>query len=332
MKVFCYGVRAVEQPFFDKFAKQFNYEVKCVPNYLNTKETAEMVKGYEAVILRGNCQANKENLDIYKKLGVKYLLTRTAGYDHIDVAYAKQLGFKLAYVPRYSPNAIAELAVTHCLMMLRHLAYATSRSGKKNFVIDDYEFSKEVRNCTVGVIGLGRIGRVTASMFHGMGAKEVLGYDVFDIKGLGDIAKQVPLDELLAKADIISVHVNYKKGDPPFINKEFFAKAKPGLVMVNASRGQLADQQAVIDAIESGVLNGYAADVLVGEAALFGKDLTDKKIEDPILAKMVDLYPKILITPHLGSYTDEAVSNMVEISYQNLKDYVETGACANEIK
>ena len=169
-------------------------------------------------------------------------------------------------------------------------------------------------------------------MFHGMGAKEVLGYDVFDIKGLGDIAKQVPLDELLAKADIISVHVNYKKGDPPFINKEFFAKAKPGLVMVNASRGQLADQQAVIDAIESGVLNGYAADVLVGEAALFGKDLTDKKIEDPILAKMVDLYPKILITPHLGSYTDEAVSNMVEISYQNLKDYVETGACANEIK
>ncbi len=331
MKVLCYGVRAVELPFFEDLNKKFNYEIKCVPDYLNSKETAEMAKGFEAVILRGNCFANKENLDIYKALGVKYLLTRTAGYDHIDVPYAKELGFKMAFVPRYSPNAIAELAVTHAMMLLRHLAYATSRAAKKNFTVDDFMFSKEVRNCTVGVVGLGRIGRVTASMFHGMGAK-VLGYDVFEIKDLGDIATQVPLDELLAKCDIISMHVNYKKGDAPIISKEFLAKAKPGLVLVNASRGQLADEQAIIDAIESGQLNGYAGDVLIGEAAVFGKNLEGKEIADPLIQKFIDLYPKILLTPHLGSYTDEAVSNMVEISYENLKSIVETGTCANEIK
>lgn len=331
MNILCYGVRDVELPFFEEHNKKFNYGIKCVPDYLNTAATAEMAKGFEAVMLRGNCFANKENLDIYKKLGVKYILTRTAGYDHIDVPYAKELGFKLAFVPRYSPNAIAELAVTHAMMLLRHLAYVVSRTSKKNFKVDDFMFSKEVRNCTVGVIGLGRIGHVTASMFHGMGAK-VLGYDVFKMDNFAGIGEQVSMDELLAKADIISLHVNYKKGEPPIVTKEFLDKAKDGLILVNASRGQLVDEQAIIDAIESGKLNGFAADTLTGEAALFGKDLDGKQIEDPLLAKFVDLYPRVLISPHLGSYTDEAVSNMVEISYENLKTMMETGTCPNEIK
>lgn len=331
MKILCYGVRDVELPFFENLNKKFGYEIKCVPDYLNSKETAEMAAGFEAVMLRGNCFANKENLDIYKKLGVQYVLTRTAGYDHIDVPYAKELGFKMAFVPRYSPNAIAELAVTHAVMLSRHLAYVTSKTAKKDFRVDSFMFSKEIRNCTVGVIGLGRIGRVTASIFKGYGAK-VVGYDVFDIKGIEDIATQVSMDELLAQADIISLHVNYKKGDPALVTKEFLAKAKDGLILVNASRGQLVDEQAIIDAIESGKLGGFSADTLTGEAGLFGKDLTGKDIEDPLLAKFVDLYPRVLISPHLGSYTDEAVSNMVEISYENLKEYMEKGTCQNEIK
>ena len=85
MKVLCYGVRDVELPIFKSCNKNFGYDLELVPDYLNTKESAEMAKGFDAVLLRGNCFANKQNLDIFKELGVKYLLTRTAGYEHIDV-------------------------------------------------------------------------------------------------------------------------------------------------------------------------------------------------------------------------------------------------------
>ena len=331
MTVLCYGVRDVELPIFEACNKDFNYEITCIPEYLNTKESAEKAKGYEAVILRGNCFANKQNLDIYKELGVKYLLTRTVGTDHIDIPYAKELGFKMAFVPGYSPNAIAELAVTHAMMLLRHLAYTTSQSAKKNFVVDSEMFSKEIRNCTVGIVGLGRIGRVCAQIFHGMGAT-VIGEDVFQIKGIDDYATQVSMDELLAKSDIISLHAPYIKENGKVVTKEFISKMKDGAILVNAARGQLVDTDAVIEAIESGKLGGFAADTLDGEAELFGKNFGDKEIPNAQFAKLVSLYPKVLISPHLGSYTDEAVKNMVETSYQNLKDYVETGDCKNKIK
>ena len=92
---------------------------------MNGPEEARQAAGCQAVILRGNCWANKEVLDIYKELGVEYVLTRTVGVNHIDVAYAKELGFKLAYVPFYSPNAISELALTLAMTLLRNVAYTT---------------------------------------------------------------------------------------------------------------------------------------------------------------------------------------------------------------
>lgn len=331
MKVLCYGVRDVEVPIFEACNKNFGYDLKLVPDYLNTKESAEMAKGFDAVLLRGNCFANKQNLDIYKELGVKYVLTRTAGTDHIDVAYAKELGFPMAFVPRYSPNAIAEMAVTQAMMLLRHTAYSTSRTAKKNFEVDSVMFSKEVRNCTVGVVGLGRIGRVAGQIFHGMGAT-VIGQDVFQIKGIEDFCTQVELDEVLAKSDIVTIHAPYIKENGALVTRDFLKKMKDGAILINCARGQLVDTEAVIEAVESGKLDGYGCDVLDGEAEIFGKDLEGQKLENPLFEKLVALYPKVLITPHLGSNTDEAVKNMVEISFENLKDLAENKDCPNKIK
>ena len=107
---------------------------------------------------------------------------------------------------------------------------------------------------------------------------------------------------------------------------------KDGAILVNCARGQLADTAAVIEAVESGKLGGYGCDVIDGEAELFGKDLEGQKLTNPLFEKLIDLYPRVLITPHLGSYTDEAVKNMVEISYQNLKELSEGKECPNQIK
>ncbi len=332
MKVFCYGVRPVEKPFFDKLATEYKLDVTCTDKFLTDKESAEMANGYDAVILRANCWATKENLDIYKAGGVKYLLTRTVGVNHIDIPYAKELGFKMAYVPFYSPNAIAELAVTHALMLLRNMAYTTNRTGvQKNFIIDSQMFAKEIRNCTVGIIGLGKIGFTTAQLFKGLGAN-ILGQDLFKKEGVEDVLTQVELDELLAKSDIVSLHCPFIPANGKLVTDEFLAKMKPGAILINAARGELQDVDALIRALESGQLSGLGIDVLEDEGKFFFKDFKDQEMADPQVEKLASMYPKVLISPHMGSYTDEAVTNMIETSFQNLLEFEETGDCKNKIK
>ena len=331
MKVLAYGVREVELPIFEQVNKKFGYELTCIPEYLNSEETARKAEGFKAVILRGNCWANKETLDIYKELGVEYVLTRTVGVNHIDAEYAKSLGMKLGYVPFYSPNAISELAVTLAMTLLRNVAYTAAKTSQQDFTVDTQMFAKEIRNCTVGVVGIGRIGLTTATLFKGLGAN-VLAYDAFPKEGVDHICTQVPLDELLAKSDVISIHAPYIPANGKVITKEFISKMKPGAILVNTARGELQDIDAIIDALESGHLRGVGLDVLEGESEVFFKDLRGQEIKNPAIRKLVELYPRVLLTPHMGSYTDEAVLNMVETSFENLKAYVETGSCKNDIQ
>lgn len=329
MKVLCYGVREVELPFFNTLNEKYGYTLKCIPEYLND-ETVHLAKGFDCVLLRGNCPADKKNLDIYKSYGVQYVLTRTVGYNHIDVAYANEIGLKVAYVPFYSPNAISELAVTHALMLARNMAYTAHKTSQKDFTVDDAMFSKEIRKSVVGVVGIGKIGLTTASLFKGLGA-EVLAYDAFPKENVEHICTQVSLDELLAKSDIVSVHAPYIAANGKVITKEFIAKMKKGSILVNTARGELQDIDAIIEAVEQGHLAGVGLDVLEGEAAFFFKNLKGKEV-DKTLQKLVDLYPRVLLSPHIGSYTDEAVTNMIETSYENLKEFIETGSCRNALK
>ena len=335
MKVLFYGVRDVEVPLFHELNKKFGYEIELIPDYLNSKETAEKAKGFECVVLRGNCFATKEVLDMYKSYGVKYLFTRTVGTNHIDVKYAKEIGLKLAYVPFYSPNAIAELAVSLAMSLLRSLPYTAEKFKNRDFTVDAQMFSKEIRNCTVGVVGLGRIGYTAAKLFKGLGAN-VLGYDMFPKTGVEDIVTQVSMDELIANSDIITLHAPFIKENGKIVTKEFLAKMKKGSILVNTARGELMDLTAVIEALESGHLAGAGIDTIEGEVNYFFKNFSDKeakfKLDFPEFNRLLDLYPRVLVTPHVGSYTDEAASNMIETSFDNLKEYLDTGACKNDIK
>lgn len=329
MKVLCYGVRDVELPFFEKLNEKFGFELKCIPELLND-ETVHAAEGCETVMLRGNCPADRKNLEIYKNYGVKYVLTRTVGYNHIDLDAAKELGLKVAYVPFYSPNAIGELAVTLAMMLVRHTAYTVARTQEGNFIADNFMFSPEIRNSTVGIVGLGKIGLTTAKLFTGLGAR-VLSYDAFPKDGVDDIVEQVSFDQLIAESDVISLHCPYSAQTGTVITAEVISKMKKGAILVNTARGELHDVKAVIAALESGQLAGFGADVLEGEASFFYKDLRNSEIENADLKKLMDLYPRVLITPHIGSYTDEAVTNMVETSYENLQEFIETGSSKNQL-
>ena len=331
MKIIFYGVRDVEIPIFEAVNKKFGYEITLLPDYLTDEATAKKAAGHKVVVLRGNCFATKERLDIYKELGVSYVMTRTVGVNHIDIPYAKELGFKTAYVPFYSPNAIAELAVSLAMTLLRNVAYTGNKTKDKNFIVDKRMFSREVRNCTVGVLGLGRIGMTAAQLFKGLGAT-VIGFDIFKKTGVENIVTQMSLDEVLAKSDIITLHAPYIKENGTLITKEAFAKMKDNVILINTGRGELVDTDALVEALESGKVYGAGIDTLDNEAEIFFKDFKGKTLPVPAFEKLINMYPKVIITPHIGSYTDEAAFNMIETTFANIKEYIETGDCKNKIQ
>ncbi|SHE91264.1 2-hydroxyacid dehydrogenase [Clostridium fallax] len=329
LKLVCYGVRDTEVEYFNKL-NTFNYDLKLIKGNLNYENVVE-AEGADAIMVRGNCKADRRNLELLKKSGLKFVLTRTVGFDHVDLNAAKDLELKVARVPGYSPNAISELAVTLAMMLLRHTAYTVNRTKDKNFIVDANMFSKEIRNCTVGILGAGRIGLTTAKLFKGLGAK-VVAYDVFQSDAAKEVVEFMDLDEVLKVSDVISVHMPYIKGENyHLINEEFISKMKDGAIIVNTARGELQDIEAVAKAIESNKLGGFATDVIEGESAVFFKDLNGQEIENKVVEKLINMYPRVLITPHMGSYTDEALTNMISISYENMDEFLKEGKCKNQI-
>ena len=297
-----------------------------------SKENVEEAKGSDAVIVRGVCTVNAENLETLSSYGIKYVFTRAAGINNIDLKTAKKLGLKVARVPGYSPNAIAELSLTLAMMLLRHTAYTVERTAKYDFRVTPTMFSKEIRNCKVGIIGVGKIGLTEAKLFKGLGA-EVLGYDVYQSDEAKQTIKFVELDELLLQSDIVSLHMPYIAGkNDKFVNTEFISKMKTGAILINTARGELQSNEAVLDALKSNKLGGYGTDVFDNESKLFFKNHENgDQIHDQVVRQIIDFYPKVLVTPHIGSNTDEALSNMIETSFDNLNEILTTGECKNSV-
>lgn len=328
MKLICFGARKNEQPFFNNLNKPYGYDLTLVEDLL-TNKNIDLVKGHEAVLLRGNCLAKDDNLKRMKELGVKYLLTRTVGYDHIDVEEAKKLGFVLARVPGYSPNAIAELGLSLTLMLVRHTAEMVEKSSQGDFKVYPSFFSKEIRNMKVGVLGVGKIGLTTAKLFKGIGAT-VLGYDPFPSEEAKSEILMTSLENLRNEADVIVLHMPFiKDKNYHLVNEDFIKGMKQGSFLINMARGEIVDLEAVIKAIENNHLEGFGTDVLENESMIFNKNFEKGKTNNPTFDKLISLYPKALITPHVGSNTDEACSNMIEQSYENLKKLINKEDCKN---
>lgn len=329
-KMICFGVRDYEKPYFEKLGAQYDYDLVLRPEYLNS-DCWELAKGYEMVMIRGNCNVDRDHLKLLKDAGLKYYLTRTAGYNHVDVKACKELGIETAFVPGYSPNAISELAVTLVMMLVRHAAYATDLSHRGSFKVTSTMFSKEIRGCTVGILGCGRIGRVTAGLFKGLGAK-VIGYDPYPSPACEGLIELKPVDEVMKEADVIVCHMAYIKGvNDKFISAEKIAEMKQGAVLVNVARGQVLDTQAALDAVKSGHLDGLGMDVIERETELFNKVHDPANMGDPMFQEVIDLYPKVLVTPHVGSATDQALIDMIEVSLKNMDEYLATGKCKNSL-
>lgn len=329
-KIVCYGVRANEVEYFNRL-NTFNFQLTLIPELLR-HDNVETAKDHDAVLLRGNSVADQQNLDILHSYGIRYVFTRTSGFNHIDVAHAHKLGMRMARVPSYSPTAIAELSVTLVMMLLRKTAYMTVKSAYRDFIIDDEMFTREVHNCTIGILGVGKIGLAEARLFKGLGAR-VVGHDIFESEQAKEFVEYLPLDEFLAQSDVVSLHVPHIPGvNDKFVNAEFIAKMKDNAILVNTARGEIQCNKAILEALESKKLGGFATDVFANEAEFFQRKFQPwEKVPDPIIQQLIELFPRVLVTPHVGSNTDEALSNMIQTSYENFEEMLSTGKCDNEI-
>ncbi|MEH7392319.1 hypothetical protein [Bacillus sp. JJ1474] len=155
LKIACYGVRKNEVRYFNQLNK-YGFELNLIEELLN-HDNIDTAKGMDAVLLRGNCVADKQNMQKMKEFGIKYVFTRTVGYNHIDLQAAADCDMHVARVPSYSPNAIAELALTLAMSLLRHTAYTTTRTANNDFTVDGVMFSKEIRNCKLVLLVLEKL-------------------------------------------------------------------------------------------------------------------------------------------------------------------------------
>lgn len=306
MKIFIYNYKDDEQEFYDKFSKKYGVELGKCYEYPSL-ENVNMTKGYEGVSILVS-DMNAEMLQKFHDMGVKYITTRSVGYDHFDLKKAKELNLKISTTP-YSPNTVANYAIMLMLMCCRKAKYIMDSSFVQDFSLNGKR-GKELSDCTVGVIGAGKIGKTVIHNLSGFGCK-VLTYSGHQSDEVKKYAEYVDLDTLLSKSDIITLHGSAKKENFHLINEETLKKMKDGVIIINTARGSLIDTEALIDSIESGKVGAAGLDVIEDEFGLYYVNLASKIIKKKELS-ILKSFPNVIVTPHIAFYTNESISDMIE--------------------
>ncbi len=280
-------------------------------------ETAPAAKGAQAVCIFVNDQADRACLEIFAALGVKLLALRCAGYNNVDLPAARALRLAVVRVPAYSPHAVAEHAIALLLTLNRKIHRAFNRVREMNFSLSGL-VGFDLHGKTVGIIGTGRIGRIAAQIFRGFGS-EVLAHDPFLAQEWATThgIRYVDLDTLLAASDVISLHVPLLPETHHLLSAQTLARMKPGVFIVNTSRGKLIDTAALIAALKVGHVGGVALDVYEEEEGLFFEDLSGLVLQDDELSRLLS-FPNVLITAHQAFLTREALSEIARVTTANL--------------
>lgn len=326
-KIIAFASRPDEAEAFARFGKELGLELTLIKEPLG-KNNVELTKGFEAVSILGNDDASEPVIKALAENDVKYLALRSAGYNNVDVKAAKTYGIRFSNAT-YSPNCVADFSVLHILMAIRKFKRIALRNNANDYSLVGNQ-GKELKNLTVGIIGTGRIGATVARDLSGFGCK-IIGYDVYQNDSLKDILTYVSLDQLYAQADVITLHTPLFESNFHMLNSDAFAAMKDGVAIVNCARGELIDTEALIAALESGKVGAAGLDVLEGELGIFHANHSTDLVRNDHLA-ILEGFPNVTITPHIAFYTDQAVSDMVEVALRSLVSFVKDGQSNWEIK
>lgn len=307
MKIFVYCFREFdEKEFFDEFAEKYGVEYDYSNEYPGY-ENAELARGYDAISFTP-CDMGKKMIDRFHSMGIKYFATRSIGYDHIDLEYAKRLGIGVSNVS-YPPDTVADFTVMLMLMSCKKIGHILKRSELQDYSLKG-KIGKNLCDCTIGIIGTGHIGRAVIKRLTGFGCK-ILAYDPYENEEVKNMAEYADINTLLEKSDLISLHTPGSDENHHLIDKAAFEKMKKGVIIVNTARGRLIDTDALIDAIECGKVDGAALDVLEHEVGLYYANRMGAPIVNRRMA-VLRSFPNVILTPHTAFYSKTVVSNMAE--------------------
>ncbi|MDJ1175801.1 2-hydroxyacid dehydrogenase [Roseofilum capinflatum] len=332
MKVAVFSTEPYDRQFLDaaNAAANANHEFIYFDTLLEPK-TASLADGCPAICVFVNDNVGKETLEILAQQGTKLIALRCTGFNNVDLSTAAELGIKVVRVSVYSPYSVAEFVVGMILLLNRKLNKAYNRVRDDNFSLNGL-MGFDLHGRTVGIVGTGKIGLILAQILHGFGC-HLLGYDLYpnaNFEAIGD-ARYVDFPELLANSDIISLHCPLTPENHHLINRNTIAQMKPGMMLINTSRGPLIDTKAAIEGIKSGQIGYLGIDVYEQEDTLFFRDLSNTIIQDDTI-QLLQSFPNVLITSHQGFFTYEAMSQITGTTIASITDFEQGNPLKDEVK
>lgn len=330
MKIAFFGTKPYDKESFETANARYKFDIHYHKSHLNT-ENAILTHGTETVCIFVNDDANADAIEIMAKNGVKLLALRCAGFNNVDLKAARQYGITVVRVPAYSPYAVAEYATALMLTLNRkiHRAYWRTRDG--NFSLHGL-LGFDMYGKTAGIIGTGKIARKLINILKGFGMK-ILAYDPYpDLKYANqEHITYVSLDDLYRNSDIISLHCPLTDTSYHMIDDDAIDKMKDNIMLINTGRGQLIDTHALINGLKNKKIGAAGLDVYEEEAEYFYEDISDKIIDDDILARLLS-FNNVIVTSHQGFFTAEALHNIAETTLQNIQNFSEGKLLENEVK
>jgi D-specific alpha-keto acid dehydrogenase len=314
LRITAYGCDADERALFRRIGAEIGIEMIITDEPLSGANI-ELAEGQSHVSVGHKTDITNAQLLALHQVGVRYISTRSIGYDHIDIAYAEGLGIRVEGVS-YSPGSVADYTLMLMLMSLRHAVATLIRTSRGDYRLGRAR-GRELGDLTVGVIGVGRIGTAVIDRLRGFGCR-VLAHDSRRNSG----AHFVDLDELLAQCDVVTLHAPLTRDTHHLLSAERIADMKTGAVVINTARGGLVDTDSLLRALEGGQLGGAALDVLEDEHSLFYADHSNHPLETERFRRLQQL-PNVIISPHTAYYTDHALADIVENSLLNCLRYQE---------
>lgn len=330
MRVAMFSTKPYDRRSFLAHNEAFGHDLHFLEPRLSP-ETAPLAAGFPAVCLFVNDLADAATLEILARGGTRLVALRCAGFNNVDLSAAERLGMPVVRVPAYSPHAVAEFAVGLILTLNRQIHRAYVRTRENNFALDGL-LGFDIHRKTVGVVGTGKIGALVARILRLGFECEVLAYDVVerpDLIALG--VSYVSARELAVRSDIVTLHCPLTPETRHLVNAETLALAKPGVMLVNTSRGALIDVEAVIDGLKSGQVGYLAIDVYEQEADLFFEDLSNEIIKDDAFQRLLT-FPNVLVTGHQAFFTREAMAAIAETTLANIAAFERKEPLANAVE
>ncbi|WP_123053906.1 D-isomer specific 2-hydroxyacid dehydrogenase family protein [Clostridium sp. JN-1] len=322
MKLLAFEVRNDEKAYFKKYALEYQCEITCISDPL-THDNLPMVQGYDAVSILGRSYITADLQDKLAEHGIKCCVTRTIGYNQIDVEHAHEIGLKIAN-SNYPPTGVADYTVMLILIALRNYKQAMWRGNVNDYSLNGLQ-GRELHTLTVGIIGTGRIGQCVIKNLSGFGCK-ILAYDMYENDTVKKYAEYTDLDTIISSCDIISLHTPLLESTYHIINQEKINHMKDNVVLINCARGELMDIDALIYGIESQKISALALDVIEGEDGIYHQDKRSDIISNEKMAYLRQ-FPNVTMTQHMAFYTDTAVSSMVNCAIKSARDLTEKGIC-----